>query len=45
MFGIGAINIRAQNGMMGEIGRLLVCGNRETPMSDEEIHLVHSYLV
>ena len=31
--------------MIGEIGRLLVCGNRTMPMKENEITLVHKYLM
>ena len=31
--------------MQGEVGRMLVCGSRDTPMGDEEITFIHSYLI
>ena len=43
MFGIGAINMGGRDGITGEIGRLIVCGDRETLMSYEKIHLVQAY--
>ena len=30
--------------MKGEIGRFLVCGNRDVPMNEDEIKNVHAYL-
>ena len=43
MFAIGAINQHNVESMQGEC--MLVCGNHDTPMGDEEIKLIHSYLI
>ena len=38
-FSLGYLN------MKGEIGRFLVCGNRNVPMNEDEIRNVHAYLM
>ena len=45
MFAIGAINQHNVENMQGEVSRMLVCSNRDTPMGNEEIKLIHSYLI
>ena len=44
-FALGAINPKGSDGFQGEVGRLLVCINREHPMNDEDILIVHKYLM
>ena len=44
-FALGDINIIGQCGMIGDIGRFLVCGNRAHPMDEKEILIVHKYLM
>jgi len=44
-FALGAIGIKGNYPMKGDIGRFLVCGNRTHPMNEEEILIVHKYLM
>ena len=44
-FIIGAMNSNRKYAMKGEIGRFLVCGNRDVPMNEDEIKNVHAYLM
>ena len=44
-FYIATLNCKRKDVMKGEIGRLLVCGNRSVPMNDDEIKNVHAYLM
>ena len=44
-FSIGVNGSLKYYPMKGEIGRFLVCGNRAHPMGEEEITIVHNYLM
>ncbi len=45
IFAIGAINQQNAESMQGEVGRMLVCGSRDTPMGNEEIKFIHPSLI
>ena len=45
LFTLGAISNDGVAKVKAEIGRFLVCGNRDVPMDDEEIKNVHRYLM
>ena len=44
-FYVGILDCSKNYGMKGEIGRFLLCGNRNVPMNDDEIKNVHAYLI
>ena len=44
-FYIGTLDCSRNYGLKGEIGRFLVCGNRDVPMNEDEIKNVHAYLM
>ena len=44
-FGLGSLGIDGVDNLKGQIGRFLVCGNRAHPMGEEEIKIVHKYLM
>ena len=44
-FYIGSLYCAKYYAMKGEVGRFLVCGNRDVPMNDDEIKNVHAYLM
>jgi len=43
-FGIGNLG-SGKDTMKGEVGRFLVCGSRAHPMGEEEITIIHKYLM
>mgnify|MGYP001791898187 CR=1 FL=1 len=44
-FALGAIGLSGKFAFAGDVGRLLVCGNRAHPMDEEEILNIHKYLM